>query len=271
MNQRKTDIETAKKRRKATIITAVSAFLLCSVFFILMQLRVPNMHVVFGLVSGFFSLFLVYMILWTLCASEKYSRAAVILRRCYLGVFAVGVVFFFTMLGLVISDAHTEEAEVDCIVVLGAGLHGDVPSYVLRLRLNEAVKYMQTQDSIPVIVAGGMGPGETITEAEAMARYLVAREIDESLIWKEGNSTRTQENIEFSLALMEEMGLDIENATVALVTNGFHLYRAKHIAQKLGVDAVGVAAPTPTIYLRVLYFSRETFALAAELLGLKLL
>ena len=268
MKKRKTDIEIAKKRRKATIIAAICAFLLCGVSFILMQLRIPNMHVVFGLVSGFFSLFLVFMLLWTLCAFEKYSRVAVIFLRCYLGVFTAGVAFFFTMLGLVISDAHTEEAKVDCIVVLGAGLHGDVPSYVLRLRLNEAVKYMQTQDRIPVIVAGGMGPGETITEAEAMARYLVARNIDENLIWKEENSTRTQENIEFSLALMEEMGLDIENATVALATNGFHLYRAKHIAQKLGVDAVGVAAPTPTIYLRVLYFSRETFALAAELLGI---
>jgi uncharacterized SAM-binding protein YcdF (DUF218 family) len=98
-----------------------------------------------------------------------------------------------------------------------------------------------------------------------MHDYLVRRGVDEALIWKEDRSTRTQENIEFSLELMRENGLDVDNAVIAIVTNEFHVFRAKLIAEKAGVDAVGVAAPTPGLYLRVLYFSREAFALAYEL------
>ena len=265
MKQRKDRTITPKQRKTITIVTTVCAVLFCSVAFILKTLGIPNMHIISGLLLGFFALLVTYLVLWTLCAHEKYSRVFTVIRRCYVVLVAVASVFFFTMLGLVISDSRTEEADVDCLVVLGAGLHGDAPSYILRLRLNKAVEYLRTREDIPVIVAGGMGEGETITEAEAMYRYLVARGVDESLIWKEDKSTRTQENIKFSLALMEEMGLDTENITVAVVSNGFHIRRAKLIAGKMGVDAIGVAAPTPGAYLQVLYYSREAFALAAEL------
>jgi uncharacterized SAM-binding protein YcdF (DUF218 family) len=99
-----------------------------------------------------------------------------------------------------------------------------------------------------------------------MFRYLSAHGIDESLIWKEEESTNTQENLTFSRALMEEKGLDVENITVAIVSNEFHLHRAKLVAGNVGLDAVGVAAETPGILMRALYFFREAFALASAVL-----
>ena len=256
---------TTKHRLIVTIAAAVLAIIVLAVFFILMLSKIPNMHILFNLSLAFFILLFILLVLWTLCALEKCSKLASILIRCYLGFIAAGVLFFIILLGLIISDAQTEEAEVDCIIVLGAGLRNDAPSLILRMRLNAALEYTKTREGTPIVVSGGLGAGETITEAEAMMRYLKARGVDESLIWKEESSTRTQENIEYSLELMREKGLDIENITIAVVTNDFHIYRAKHIAEKAGAEAIGVAAPTPSLYLRIVYYSREAFALGAEL------
>ena len=259
------DKKTAKRRRTAAIAVTALGAVVCGTFLVLMRMSVPNMRVLFSLSLAFFVLLIVFLVLWTLCAYEKCFRPARIILRCYIICIATGVAFFFTMLGLILSDAHTEEADVGCLIVLGAGLRDDVPSLVLAYRLNAAVNYLRTREGTPVIVAGGVGDGETISEAEAMSRYLMARGVDENSIWKEENSTRTQENIDFSLELMRDKGLDVDNITVAIVTNEFHLYRAKLLADKAGMNTVGVAAPTPSFYLRVLYFSREAFALAAEL------
>ena len=259
-----TEIRTAKRRRTITIIIAALALIASGASFIMMYMRIPNMHIISYLILGFSTLLIAFLVLWTMGAYQKYSRLANILQRSYMICLAVGLAGFLVMQGLILSGSRTEEEDVDCIIVLGAGLRNDAPSLVLRRRLNAAADYMKTREDIPVIVSGGLGRGETITEAEAMFRYLSARGIDESRIWKEEMSTSTQENLAFSLALMEEKGLDVENIKIAVVSNEFHLYRAKLIAEKAGLDAIGVAAETPGAYLRVLYYCREAFALAAE-------
>ena len=249
-----------------TIITAVLAAIVSGIFFVLMLSRVPNMHVVFFLVLGFSALLIVYLILWTLSAGDKRLRLVKALRRCYFVCIALGLAFFLTMQGLIISSARTDESDADCLIILGAGLRNGAPSLILRRRLNAAIDYLNERGDVPVIVTGGLGRGQNITEAGAMFRYLSEHGVDESLIWKEEASTSTRENLAFSLAIMEENGLDVDNITVAVVSSEFHLFRAKLIAQKQGLDAVGVAAQTPTFYLRVLYYCREAFALASELL-----
>jgi len=261
------DKKTTGRRRMIAIILCVPAAILSGIFLVLTLMKVPYMHVVFYLTLGFSALLVIYMVLWTLCLSEKYARLATILRRCYLVCFAVGLAFFLTLQGLIISGSHTDVSEADCLIVLGAGLRNGAPSLILRRRLNAAVNYLgERGDDIPVIVTGGLGRGETVTEAEAMFRYLRDRELDESLIWKEEASTSTRENLAFSLAVMEENGLDIESTKVAVVTNEFHLFRAKLIAGKQGLDVVGIAAETPGVFVRILYSFREAFALASELL-----
>jgi len=249
-----------------TIIAAALAAVLSGIFFALTLARVPNMHVVFYLALGFSALLVIYLVLWTLSASEKYARLAKLLRRCYLVCLSVGVAFFIILQALIISGSRTDDVEADCLIVLGAGLRNGAPSLILRRRLNAAVDYLQERGDIPVIVTGGLGRGQTVTEAEAMFRYLRDRGVSEDLILKEDRSTSTRENLAFSVTLMQENGLDTENTKVAVVTNEFHLYRAKLIAGKQGLDAVGISADTPGLYLRILYFCREAFALASEFL-----
>jgi len=256
----------AKRRRIITIVIAALAAVISGIAFVLMYMRVPNMHIISYLVLGFSTLLVTLLVLWTLGARQRYSRLASVLRRCYMTCLAVGLAGFLVLQGFIVSGARTEVAEVDCVIVLGAGLYNDAPSLVLRRRLNAAADYLKTREHIPVIVAGGLGRGERITEAEAMSNYLISRGVDENRIWKEDESTRTQESLAFSLALMEEKGLDVDNIKVAVVSNEFHLYRAKLIAGKAGMDAIGIAAETPGTYLRTLYYCREAFALAAEVI-----
>ena len=257
---------TASRRLIITIIVAALLAIVNGVSYYLKLSRVNNMHIIFILVIGVSATVLVFMMMWTLSAHKKYRRLAKVLRRCCLAGFAIGLSGFLVLQGLIISSAYTEDAEVDALIVLGAGLRNSAPSMILRTRLNAAIRYLESRGDTPIVVSGGLGQGETITEAEAMFRYLSARGVDESLIWKEEESTSTRENLAFSLAVMEENGLDIENAKVAIVSNEFHLYRAKLIAGKAGVEAVGVAAATPGLDLRVLYFFREALALANEVL-----
>ena len=256
---------TAGRRRIITIIASVSLAVLSGIFFALMQARIPNMHIIFYLILGLSALVVIHLILWTLSANEKYARLVKILKRCYLICISVGLTFFITLQGLIISGSHTDNEEGDCLIVLGAGLRNGAPSLILRRRLNAALTYLQEHDGTPVIVTGGLGRGEATTEAEAMSRYLLERGVDESLIWKEEESRNTKENLTNSVALMAEHGLDAKNARVTVVTSEFHLYRAKLILHKKGINADGIAAQTPGFYLQALYYFREAFALAYEL------
>ena len=254
-----------KRRAYITAVAAVIAFAISGFVFLLMNMRVSHMHVIFMFVLGVSFLILTYMVLWVLGASEKYSRLVKILKRCYIVCLLIGIACFITLQVFIISGSRTDDVEVDAVIVLGAGLINNNPSLILSSRLNAAIEYIQTREDIPIIVTGGLGQGQTITEAEAMARYLVARGVDESRILKEDASTNSHENINFARNVMIDHGMDVENARVAVATNEFHLFRAKIIADKAGFEAYGIAAETPGLHRKLIYYFREAFSLVNEL------
>ena len=227
----------------------------------------PGMSIVFYYSVMLTVVILARLIIHALYENDKYLKLALILHRCFITCLIVGVAGFAILQILIFSGSRTQDADIDCIIVLGAGLYGEVPSRILVSRLDAALDYLHTRKNVPIIVSGGQGPGETITEAEAMFRYLVRNGADASLILKEDSSTNTSENIAYSTFVMEEIGLDISTSTIAIVTNEFHLYRAKHIANAHGLEVVGVAAKTPYPTLRILYHFREAIALMKEFIS----
>ena len=254
-----------KRRLILTIIIAALAMLICGYFLVLTHLNVSHSHVFLLFFTGVFTLIISYMVLWTLGANEKYSRIVKILKRCYFAVVSIGLIWFIMLQVLIISGSRTDyETKTDAIIVLGAGLINDRPSLVLASRLTATIEYSQRHKNIPIIVTGGLGQGQTVTEAEAMARYLIERGVDETRIYKEELSTNSHENINFAIEIIQESGIDIENATVAIVSNEFHLYRAKIVAEKAGIDAIGVAAETPGLHRKLIYYFREAFSLTNE-------
>lgn len=141
--------------------------------------------------------------------------------------------------------------DADYLIILGAKVNGENPSLSLKYRIDAAAMYAKENENTILIASGGQGPGEDITEAEAIKRVLVEKGISESRIYLEDRSTSTYENIKFSKEFIPE---DAKLGIV--VTNDYHLYRSIQIARDADLKVEGLPAKTPQITLLKAY-SRE--------------
>lgn len=170
---------------------------------------------------------------------------------------------FIIIEGVIIyHGSKTDHEKVDYLVILGAGLWGETPSLSLQQRLEESLKFIKNNSTTRIVLSGGMGPGETITEAEAMKRYLVERGVDEGLIIKEDKSTSTKENLQFTKELLKKNN---EAIKIQLVTNNFHMFRAKLLARSCGFNVYGQPAPLHPLLVPA-YYLREYMAVIKSVL-----
>lgn len=182
-------------------------------------------------------------------ASQKVRRIARIVKIfTFTAIFAF-LVSFVWIEGLISThDEGTERPTAQTLILLGAGLDGERPSRTLIARMQTALAYLQQNPKAVVIVTGGQGAGETITEAEAMHRWLTARGIDGSRIYREEQATDTRENLRYSKEIIERENLP---QPVAVVSNSFHLYRAQKLAEQAGFsDVQTLSAPVPDVPLQ---------------------
>lgn len=175
---------------------------------------------------------------------------------------ALAVVYFFLnsiRIFLAMHDKpHSEDA---LLLILGCRVYGERASRMLEERLTTAVTFMQTHPSARCIVSGGKGDDEDISEATCMQRWLIAHGINCSRILVEDTSCTTRENICFSFSVIKKEGL--ASMPLTLVSNDFHLYRARRIARSEGCHATCLAAHTPW-WLFATYFLREILAIVQE-------
>lgn len=158
------------------------------------------------------------------------------------------------------------EQKADAVIVLGAGIRGDEPSYSLKNRLNAAADYYRQNPNALLIVSGGYGNDEKYSEAYVMAKYLTEeKNIPRSKIVLEDKSSNTVENFEFSKEILDKkLG---NNYRTAYVTNDFHMYRAGKIAEKAGLNTFGISAPTPALIVPNCYLRESLALLKNEALG----
>jgi len=163
------------------------------------------------------------------------------------------------MTGLMVCAANKAPAENATVVVLGSKIHGDQPSRMLRDRLNAAGQYLLENPDANCVVAGGLGPGETYTEAYVMKKYLVEQMgIAPQRIAREDASTNTEENLALALEVIRQQGWSTD---VVVATQVFHQYRAGQMALKAGATSVGGAACLTPWHLSLNYWSRECMAI----------
>lgn len=176
--------------------------------------------------------------------------------------FALAMLFYLTVVSIAASGMFIAPAEnVDYLIVLGARVNGTEPSPALRVRVEKAVEYLNEYPETIVIASGGEGDDEIISEAECMKRLLLEAGISEDRIIIEDQSTSTAENIRFSYALIEE-----EDATVGVVTNSYHMYRARLIAQSNGTHPVSCIGADSSLFLLPHNLTREFMTLVVGFL-----
>jgi len=159
---------------------------------------------------------------------------------------------FMTCLAIYGNCDNTQYNE-DVVIVLGAGIRGEQVSITLARRLDEAVNYYHRNPRALIIVCGGQGFQESIPEALAMERYLIAKGIPPAKIIKEEKSTSTYENFSFAREILNNYFP--QGFSSVLITNDFHVYRATKLARYAGISAGHIGAYTewytiPVNYLR---------------------
>ena len=154
----------------------------------------------------------------------------------------LSVVSFSTFLA-VYGRRNTVTYDEAVIIVLGAGIReGEVRS-TLGLRLDRAVEYHRRNPNAMIVVSGGLGHGETFTEAEVMSWYLIDRGVSADMILLEGRSYSTYTNMTFSRAVIDRYFDYPPN--VVVVTSDFHMYRSVRFARYVGLNATAYASNTP--------------------------
>ena len=181
-------------------------------------------------------------------------------------VLLLGAVSFAAVQVLILAHAFEEDTgEAEWCIVLGAGLRGDSPSLTLQRRIAVACAYLEKHPLARVVVSGGQGRNETITEAEGMRRALIKQGVAAERIYLEDRASSTLENLRYSRDIILATGGNTDRG-VAVVTSNFHLLRVRLLAKRVGMRVRCVPAPTPW-YLLPNVCLREYFALIKSLLA----
>ncbi len=107
-------------------------------------------------------------------------------------------------------------------------------------------EYMKYNKEPKIIVSGGQGPDELVSEASAMKKYLVNKGVKEEDVLMEDESRNTLQNMMFSKNIMDSIKADHKSI---FVTNNYHVFRASIYARLAGLKCEGVCSNTAKYYL----------------------
>ena len=175
-----------------------------------------------------------------------------IIRNIVTILFTIGLVLFISVEGLIIYNGHhVDKEKPDYLMVLGAGLRGTKISTSLLYRLETALDFHELYPDVKIIVSGGQG------EASAMRNFLVDNGVDSSQIIMEDKSTDTYENFLYTKKILDEES-EVKDPTVTVISNNFHMFRAKFLAKEVGINTLGYPAPSHKVSA-VVFYVREFF------------
>ncbi|MGN0185753.1 MAG: YdcF family protein [Aristaeellaceae bacterium] len=190
--------------------------------------------------------------------SGRYPAHRKLLRALRV-LFCLTLAFFLTVEGVILCGGMMEaEPGLDYIVVLGARVNGREPSGSLRNRIQVGVEYLQDNPQTIAVLSGGQGSDEEISEAQCMYENMLAAGIDSARLILEEESTDTAANLRNSRALIPK------GASVGLVTNNFHIFRALVLARNQGWEDVHGIPVATTLFSLPHYLMREFVGVVYE-------
>jgi len=175
--------------------------------------------------------------------------------RIALSIFAV---FFIAIESLIFAASlPTEIPNTKEALILGAHVSSEGPSPTLYSRLVAGAQYALANPDAVLIVSGGRGLDEPVSEAEAMREFLIRRGVDARRIVTEDKSHNTFENL---VNTREMLSPDDNPYPITIITSEFHVCRTAMLAARAGFKPYFLPAPTPPGILPS-YYSREFFGL----------
>lgn len=177
--------------------------------------------------------------------------------RQVLGLLLVAAAMAYTValvMVLVVSQ-QDQRRLVDAIVVLGAAQYNGRPSPVLRARLNHALGLYHDGLAPLIVVTGGVGRGDTTSEAAVGRRYLVSHGVPDTAVAVQGEARTTSASMSAVAAWLRRQG----RRRVLLVSDPFHMFRLRLEARRTALEAY--TSPTesspisdnPVLELRYLF------------------
>ncbi|NLW70598.1 MAG: YdcF family protein [Eubacteriaceae bacterium] len=162
-----------------------------------------------------------------------------------------GKILLYTLIGLILYLSVNalsiclygrvdERRRADVIIVLGAAAYNGEVSPVYRERINHAVFLYNEGYAKEIILTGGMGEGNDISDSRMAALYAISMGIPQEDIFTEDFSKITRENLIYAKQIMEDRGME----SAIVVSDPLHMKIAIFLAKECGISAY--SSPTPT-------------------------
>lgn len=189
-------------------------------------------------------------------------------RLAIAAVLTPAVLYLATIITVFAVSRQDQRRPVDAIVVLGAAQYNGKPSPVLRARLDHAYSLYQEGLAATVVVTGGIGEGDRVSEATVGRQYLVGRGVPETVVVvrPEGRSTQA------SVRSVADWAADRGVRSVLLVSDPFHMLRLRLETSRTGLEAFTSPTHTSPISERwrseLFFFFQEGWKVPLVLAGL---
>lgn len=168
------------------------------------------------------------------------SRPSLLARLTRAVLLIVVVSWIASLAAVLLWERRDDAVRADAIVVLGAAQYDGRPSPVLRARLDHALSLWARHLAPRLVLTGGMGDGDTTSEAAVGRRYAVKHGVPDSAILTETRGRTTAESMQRVAAMMDT----IHGREVILVSDPFHMLRLSILARRF--DLVPRTSPTRT-------------------------
>lgn len=155
---------------------------------------------------------------------------------------AAGSAYLLSLTRQIQRQSTLDEARpADVIVVLGAAEYRGTPSPVFKARLDHALELYRRRLAPRILTTGGAGGDPVFTEGGVGRAYLVSRNVPSEAIIVEPEAETTLQSTAATAEIMRRMGL----GSCIVVSDGYHIFRAKKMLEFRGLTVYGSPRPAP--------------------------
>jgi uncharacterized SAM-binding protein YcdF (DUF218 family) len=161
------------------------------------------------------------------------SPFQIIRRALGLVILAAGSIYTVALVTVLVVSQEDQRRPADAIVVLGAAQYNGRPSPVFRARLDHALQLYREGLAPRIVVTGGVGRGDTMSEAMVARRYLLNRKVPPAAVVAQPQGRSTQA----SMTAVADWLAAAQLKRVILVSDPFHMFRLRLEARRTDLEA----------------------------------